>query len=73
MYSYLNRLNLPGCAWRALKLSELTDPASDIANEEVLSLHQVEPALHCILDPYFQTGSHFQMVKCESELHVPKT
>ncbi len=50
-----------------------SDPASDIANEEMLSLCLVEPALYCILDPYFQTGSHFQMVNCKNELHVPKT
>ena len=49
VYSYQNWLN------PCLEGSELTDPAPDIANEEVLSLHLVKPALYCILDPCFQT------------------
>ena len=49
VYSYQNCLN------QCLEGSALTDPAPDIANEEVLSLHLVEPALYCIPDPYFQT------------------
>ena len=57
VYSYQNCLN------QCLEGSELTDPAPDIANEEVLSLHLVEPALYCIPDPYFQTWSHFRMAK----------
>jgi hypothetical protein len=56
--------------------SELTDQVSDIADEEVLSLRLVEPALYCIPDQrsaYFENGSHFTMLKCEYEMPLAKT
>jgi hypothetical protein len=51
--------------------SELTDQVSDIADEEVLSLRLVEPALYCIPDQcsaYFENVSHFTMLKCKYEM-----
>ena len=55
VYSYQNRLN------PCLEGSELRDPASDIADEEVLS----SPS---------QAGPYFEAIKknCEYELHLPK-